>query len=110
MKRPLGCACLLFILFIRVFYILFPPTLPDYSAWKGRSVYVSGRVTSIKEQEIDGKKQTVFLLRYDFPEKGSAAQTTHLSDKNNSVSNTKETLNTIYVHDKIYCYSNYIYI
>lgn len=106
MKRPLGCACLLFILFIRVFYILFPPTLPDYSAWKGRSVYVSGRVTSIKEQEIDGKKQTVFLLKYDFPEKGSAAQTTHLSDKNNSVSNTKETLNTIYVHDKIYCYSN----
>ena len=106
MKRPLGCACLLFILFIRVFYTLFPPLLPDYSAWKGRTVYVNGQVVSIKEQEINGEIQTVYLLEGVSLEKSSTVQTSYLSDKNNSVSNTKDNSGTTYVHDKIYCYSN----
>ena len=106
MKRPLGCACLLFILFIRVFYTLFPPLLPDYSAWKGRTVYVNGQVVSIKEQEINGETQTVYLLEGVSLEKSSTVQTSYLSDKNNSVSNTKDNSGTTYVHDKIYCYSN----
>ena len=107
MKRPLGCACLLFILFIRVFYTLFPPLLPDYSAWKGRNVYVNGQVVSIKEQEINGEIQTVYLLEGVSLEKSSTVQTSYLSDKNNSVSNTKDNSGTTYVHDKIYCYSKF---
>ena len=106
MKRPLGCACLLFILLIRLFYILFPPFLPDYSAWKGRTVYVNGQVMSIKKQEISGETRTVYLLKEVSLEKSSATQSSYFSDKSNSVSNTKDHSGTLYVHDKIYCYSN----
>lgn len=94
MKRPLGCACLFFILFISSFYILFPPCLPDYSAWQGRDMYVGGQVKSIKMQEINGEIKTVYLL-----DEVSI-------DENRIYSNSKDNLSTIYVHQKIYCYSN----
>ena len=105
MKRPLGCACLFFILFIRLFYMMFPPGLPDYSAWQGRDVYAGGRIISIKTQEINGEVKTIYLLGDVSVEESSTAQKADLSDKNNSVLNTKENLGTKYVHDKIYCYS-----
>ena len=106
MKRPLGWTCLFFVLFIRLFYMLFPPALPDYSAWQSRDVYVNGQVISIKAQEINGEIQTIYLLEDVSLVEGGAAHNAYLSDKNNSVSNTKENSGTKYVHDKIYCYSN----
>ena len=105
MKRPLGCACLLFILFIRVFYIFFPPLLPDYSAWKGENVYVTGQVEAINKQEINGETRTVFLLKNVSLVKNGAVQTSYLSDKNISVSSTKDNSKTTYKHNKIFCYS-----
>ena len=62
MKRPLGCACLFFILFIRIFYACFPPALPDYSYWQSREVYICGRVISQKYQEINSEPFVVYTL------------------------------------------------
>ena len=107
MKRPLGCACLFFLLFIRVFYMMFPPCLPDYGVWQGRNLYVSGRVLALKEQEINGETKTIYVLGDVSLEENNVAQKSDLSDKNNSVSNTKDISGTKYVHDKIYCYSDF---
>lgn len=86
MKRPLGCACLLFILFIRLFYICFPPSMPDYAAWQGRKVYAYGRVSSVTLQEIQGETQIRYLINQVSLKEGNSAD------------------NITYTHDKIYCY------
>lgn len=86
MKRPLGCACLLFILFIRLFYLCFPPSMPDYAAWQGRKVYAYGRVSSVTLQEIQGETQIRYLLDQVSLKEGNPAD------------------NITYTHDKIYCY------
>ncbi|MBR3762453.1 MAG: DNA internalization-related competence protein ComEC/Rec2 [Lachnospiraceae bacterium] len=103
MKRPFGCACLFFVLFIRLFYVCFPPKLPDYSTLKGREVYACGQVQGVKVQEINGELQTVYTIsRTSLRE--SSAVSGYFSDKSISVQNTKEAEHIQYVHDKIYCY------
>ncbi len=92
MKRPLGYACLFFILLIRLFYICFPPSLPDYSSLKGRKVYVRGRVVSIQTSEFNNKSQVLYTLDEVY------LQEENISAKDNS--------DSIYIHDKIRCYSS----
>ena len=89
MKRPFGCVCLFFVLFIRLFYVCFPPKLPDYSALIGREVYAGGRVQGVKVQEINGEPQTVYILSQVSIEKNGAVSD-YFSDKSISVQNTKE--------------------
>ncbi len=103
MKRPFGCVCLFFVLFIRLFYVCFPPKLPDYSALKGREVYACGQVQGVKVQEINGESQTVYTISRTSLRENSAVSD-YFSDKSISVQNTKEAEHTQYVHDKIYCY------
>lgn len=111
MKRPLGWACLLFILFIRLFYVFFPPALPDYASISGREVYINGQIISIKLEEVYGELQTVYTLAdVTLQESSAVIDDSYLSDKSNSAQNTKEAiLNTVsdslYSHDKIYCYA-----
>lgn len=92
MRRPLGSVCLLFILFILLFYICFPPKLPDYSALRGKEVYVNGRITSIKTQEINEELQIVYTLENITLQESIA-----------------ETGTAVYQHRKIYCYTTQEY-
>lgn len=109
MKRPLGYACLFFILFIRLFYVCFPPNLPDYGELKGREVYIRGRVISIQTQEYNDKLQTIWVLDEVCLQEDTAAHNSYLSDKNISVSDTKDNSGTTYVHKEIRCYSSNVY-
>lgn len=111
MKRPLGWACLLFILFIRLFYVCFSPSLPDYANISGREVYINGQIISIKVQEVYGELQTVYTLSdVTLQESSAVSWDSYLSDKSDSAENAKEeNLNAVgdllYSHDKIYCYA-----
>lgn len=94
MKRPFGYACLFFILFIRVFYMCFPPALPDYTELAGRRVYVNGLVISKEYKKIQNVTQTVYTLGdVQVMENSAADSSDYISDK------------TIYHNEKIYCYS-----
>ncbi|MBQ8816162.1 MAG: DNA internalization-related competence protein ComEC/Rec2 [Lachnospiraceae bacterium] len=127
MKRPLGCVCLFFILFIRIFYVCFPPALPDYGFWQSREVYVSGQVISKKYQEINNESRVVYTLNEVRLQENSAAKSDYVSDKNNSFQNTnisiqstnnssqnidnnfqntKDDTGTEYAHNRIYCYAS----
>ncbi len=103
MKRPFGCACLFFILFIRVFYACFPPALPDYSSLQGREVYVSGQVISKKYQEVNEESCVVYTLGEVRLQKSSMAESDYFFDKN-ALQSTKEYSNVEYRHNQIYCY------
>lgn len=92
MKRPLGFICICFILLIRLFYVCFPPKLPDYSGLDGRQVYIGGRIIDYKEQKINDKLQMIYTLdRVVLQRDISDTDYFHLSDKSNS---------------KIYCYTS----
>ena len=111
MKRPLGCACLLFILFIRLFYVCFPPSLPDYGQMDGREVYINGQIISIKVQELYDGVQTVYTLsKVTVKESSAVSGDSYLSDKSISAEITQEEkLNmdgdSFYSNDRIYCYT-----
>lgn len=92
MRRPLGSVCLLFILFLLLFYICFPPKLPDYTALRGKEVYVNGRITSIKTQEINEELQFVYTLEHITLQESIA-----------------ETGTAVYRHRQIYCYTTQAY-
>lgn len=94
MKRPLGCACLFFILFVRVFYVLFPPVLADYGSRKGQEVYVNGQISAVRVQHIEGETQITYTLK--------AVSLTEDSTGSSSYGNSNEK-EIIYSHDKIYC-------
>lgn len=120
MKRPLGCACLFFILFIRIFYACFPPALPDYSYWQSREVYICGRVISQKYQEINSEPFVVYTLDQVQLKESRAVNSRYLSDKSNSNQNTYDSFqntqefyqninehdDTDYMHQRIYCYAS----
>lgn len=111
MKRPLGWICLLFLLFIFLFYVLFPSSLPDYQKLHGREVYVNGQIISIKEKETYGKLQIEYTLSdVAMQESSNVTNVSYLSDKSSSARNTKgEKFNTgeiAYSHEKIYCYAD----
>lgn len=110
MKRPLGWICLLFLSFIFFFYVVFPPSLPDYKGLHGREVYVKGQIISIKEKEVYGKLQVEYTLSgVTLQESSKAFDVSYLSDKSDFAKDTKaEKLNMeddIYFHKKIYCYA-----
>lgn len=111
MKRPLGWICLLFLSFIFFFYVLFPPSLPDYEELHGREVYVKGQIISIKEKEVYGKLQVEYTLSdVTLQESSKVFDVSYLSDKSNSKKNTKAEKqnieNHIYSHEKMYCYAD----
>ncbi len=111
MKRPLGWICLLFLTFIFLFYVLFPPSLPEYQELHGREVYVNGQIISIKEKEVYGKLQIEYTLSdVTVKESSEVLNVSYLSDKCSSAKNTKEEkLNmeeVTYSHEKIYCYAD----
>ena len=81
MRRPLCLACLFFILFIRTFYVCFPPVLPDYIDLQGREVYIRGQVVSIKMQEVNDKLQQVYTLDEVIYKENSAGDEHYFPDK-----------------------------
>ncbi len=93
MRRPLGYACLFFILLVRLFYICFPPVMPDYSALKGREVYVRGRVSAVQTYEFQEELQILYTL-----------EDVYLQEESIS---TKDNSDKIYTHNKIRCYSSH---
>lgn len=117
MKRPLGCACLFFVLFIRVFYMCFPPGLPDYSELSGRRLYVNGRILSMKTQNMQNSTQVVYTLEHvQLYENSGAEPSDYISDKSfyrdatgnhsKSLQNTKEYYKkTDYKNEIIYCHT-----
>lgn len=74
-------ACLFFVLFIKVFYVCFPPTLPDYGELAGREVYIRGRVVSVKQQEKDGSTTVIYTLEEVSCQKDSSGKQFYISDK-----------------------------
>ncbi len=111
MKRPLGLVCLLFILFIRLFYVVFPPSLPDYSSMSGREVYINGQVISISTQETFEETQIVYTLTDVVLSESSAAfDYFYSSDKDNSFCSTNATDQNQITSDKILSPSNFVYI
>lgn len=105
MKRPLGYVCLFFVLFIRVYYVCFPPVLPDYRVLQGWEVYISGQVISQQYQEINNEICVVYTVKDVKLQENRETKSCYLSDKSNLHQNTQD----IYVHEQIYCYSSVEY-
>lgn len=101
MKRPLVWVCLLFVLFIRLFYVCFPATLPDYESFDGREVYIKGQVVSIQKQIFEGYSQYT-LSDVEMQKSSAVSYLSYDSDKSNSVLNTNEKIP--YKEKFIYCY------
>lgn len=96
-KRPLVLLCLLFVLFIRCFYVWFTPTLLEEEDLEGRVVYIKGQVVSIQKQDFEQYSQTIYTLSDVTIYKNSAVQDdlSYSAEKGFTALDTKE---------KVVCY------
>lgn len=98
-------ACLFFVLFIKAFYVCFPPTLPDYGEFVGREVYIRGRVVSVKQQEKDGETSVVYTLEDVSGQEDSTGNPFYISDKilyYHSQKNSSQKDSDIYIGSQVW--------
>lgn len=86
MRRPLLGACLFFVMLVLSFYICVPYDLPDYSAFDGQQIRLTGVVTQIEPKEYFGGINIIYTLKDVQTDEGMAG--------------------TFYENDQIYCYTS----
>ncbi len=133
MKRPFCYACLLFILFIALFYICFPPVYPQYPDLEGREVYAGGRILEKQPQKvyeqscmrytldrvqimqdstaaishssnIKDLNQEIKSLSQNAGQSGNQFYNNQQSENNNSHNTQLHKETVAYNHERIYCY------
>lgn len=95
-KRPLVLLCLLFVLFIRCFYVWFAPALPDHQDLDGREVYIKGQVVSVQEQNFEYHSQIMYTLSNVTIYKNSAGTALSYSEE--------ESVFVLDTKEKVVCY------